>query len=218
LQNAASGSTDSVCSSGSLASIRGEWLSHGPAAQAPAGALDLAGAGVLVNGQSVPVVFASATEVVFVCPSAPVGAKLAVSVETAKGASAPATTIVRPSTPGIFTVDGTGAGNAAATILDGLRLAMPRNHRFPSQPAQAGDTLSIHMTGLPATAGSSSLIVTIGGVPVPADFVRPVAGVLGVFQVGVTIPRAAPLGESIPVSVELPAGGASQTAPIAIEQ
>jgi uncharacterized protein (TIGR03437 family) len=218
LENAASGSTDSVCSSGSLASVRGEWLSDSPGNQAPAGVLDLAGTSVLVNGQSVPVVFASPTQIVFVCPSAPVGAELAVSVATANGASTPAMAIMRTSTPGIFTVDGTGRGNAAATILNGSRLAMPRNHRFPSQPAQAGDMLSIPMTGLPANAGSGSLIVKIGGVPVPADFVRPVPGAAGVSEIGVTIPRSAALGDSIPVSVELPVGGVSQAAQIAIEQ
>jgi uncharacterized protein (TIGR03437 family) len=92
---------------------------------------------------------------------------------------------------------------------------------LPSQPAQPGDSLSIHMTGLPANIDASSLLVKIGDIAVPADFVRPLADSAGVLQVGVTIPRSAPLGDSIPVTVELLTGGsisASQTAPIAIEQ
>ena len=208
VQNAASASTDSVCTSGSLASISGEWL-------------DLAGIRVRANGQYLPVVSASPTELTFACPAVAAGAEVSVTVETAAGSSAPAKFTVRDSAPGIFTVDGSGRGQATATILNASRLAMPRNYLYPSQPAQPGDPLSIHMTGLPANLDAACVMVNIAGVRMPADFVRPLAGAPGVYEIGVTIPRSAPLGDSVPVTVELLSGGnvvASQSATIAIEE
>jgi uncharacterized protein (TIGR03437 family) len=142
-------------------------------------------------------------------------------VETAAGSSSPAKFTVCDSAPGIFTVDGSGRGQATATILNATRLAMPRNYLYPSQPAQPGDPGSIHMTGLPANLDAACVMVNIAGVRIPADFVRPLAGAFGVYEIGVTIPRSAPLADSVPVTVELLSGGsvvASQSATIAIEE
>jgi uncharacterized protein (TIGR03437 family) len=208
VQNAASASTDSVCTSGSLASIRGEWL-------------DLAGTRVRANGQYLPVVSASPTELTFACPAVAAGAEVSVTVETAAGSSVPAKFTVRDSAPGIFTVDGSGRGQATATILNATRIAMPRNYLYPSQPAQFGDPVSIHMTGLPANLDAACVMVNIAGVRIPADFIRPLAGAPGVYEIGVTIPRSAPLGDSVPLTVELLSGAnvtASQTATISIEE
>jgi uncharacterized protein (TIGR03437 family) len=166
------------------------------------------------------VIFVSPTEVTFVCPQ-PEGSAMVVSVETAMAVSAPATAAVAASAPGIFTPDGSGSGQATATIFDGSRLAMPRNHRYPSQPAQAGDDLSLLMTGVAADADPNTLAIRIGGVETHATLIRAVAGVAGVVEVGLTIPRAAPLGDAVPITIRqwLPGTGVreSQTATIAIE-
>ena len=77
------------------------------------------------------------------------------------------------------------------------------------------------MTGLPANLDTACVMVNIAGVRIPADFVRPLAEAPGVYEIGVSIPRSAPLGDSVPVTVELLSGAnvsASQTATIAIEE
>jgi uncharacterized protein (TIGR03437 family) len=228
VQNAASGSSEAACSSGSLATIRGEWLAAAAASRPAGDALSLAGTKVRANGRYVPVVSASPAEVTFVCPASAAGGELGVAVETSMGVSAPATAAVRDSAPGIFTVAANGAGGkgpapgqAIAAIFNGSRLAMPRNAQYPSQPAQAGDALSILMTGLGTDADPQTLAVRIGDVETPAAFIRPVAGAAGVVEVGIVIPRSAPVGDSVPLAVRhmLPSGGSrfSQTAAIAIE-
>jgi len=54
VRNAATGSTDAVCSAGSLAALEGGWL--GPESR------------VFVNGENTPIVSASLQQVTFVCP------------------------------------------------------------------------------------------------------------------------------------------------------
>ncbi|HEY6340476.1 MAG TPA: putative Ig domain-containing protein [Bryobacteraceae bacterium] len=220
VENAASGSRETVCSSGSLATIRGAWLANGSASDFTGTATSLAGTEVLVDGQTTPVVFVSPTEVTFVCPQTE-RSEVSVSVETAMAVSAPATAAVAASAPGIFTTDGSGSGQATATIFEGSRLAMPRNYRYPSQPAQAGDNLSILMTGVVADADPSTLAVRMGDLETHATSVRPVAGATGVVQVELTIPAAAPVGDAVPIRVRqgLPGTGGreSQPATIAIE-
>jgi uncharacterized protein (TIGR03437 family) len=191
LQNAASGSSEAVCSEESLATVRGGWLSQG-----------LGQTQVLVNGAAVPVVSASATEVSFACPSAEAGLSLAVAVETAIGRSDALTTVMRDSALGIFTVDGSGNGQAAASILDGARIAMPRNARYEGLPAQPADELQIAVTGLPASTDSRLLTVYLGDLGVPAAWVHPVAGAVDVTLIGVTLPAATPVGDSVPLTVQ----------------
>jgi uncharacterized protein (TIGR03437 family) len=191
LRNPASGSSESVCSAGSLATARGGWLTQGTSESR-----------VFVNGASVPVVYASPTEVSFACPSAQVGTTLAVAVETSIGRSATLTTVLRDSALGIFTVDGSGSGQAAASILDGARFAMPRNARYEGQPAQPGDVLQIAVTGLPSDTDPSLVTVHFGDLGVSASWVRPAAGSAGITQVGVTLPTATPVGDSVPLTIQ----------------
>jgi len=204
-QNAASESTTSVCSSGALATVRGGWLA--PDAE------------VLVNDAPVPVVFASPVQVTFVCPSIAAGTTIAVVVQTPAGRSNAIKTVVRDSALGIFTVDGSASGQAAATILDSSLIAMPRNHRFAAEPAQAGDMLRIPVTGISADTDPNLLSIQIGDLELPAISVEPVAA--GISNISVSVPGAAPFGAAIPVAIHYRSlkgdVTTSQTATIAIE-
>ncbi|HEY6343640.1 MAG TPA: hypothetical protein VIY49_19260 [Bryobacteraceae bacterium] len=217
--NAASGSAESICAAGSLASIEGTGLALGEASD-PSGGLALAGTRVAVSGRYVPLVYASGAKVVFVCPAGG-AAPMSISLETGDGRSVTASVASRESAPGIFTVDGSGQGQAAATIFNGSRLAMARNYRYSSEPAQPGDSMSIAVTGLSSDADSGQLSVVIGDLRVPVDDVHFVTGKAGVRQIGVTIPSSAPTGDAVPIVVEerLPDGSvaSSQKATIAIE-
>jgi uncharacterized protein (TIGR03437 family) len=209
LQNAASGSSDAVCSRGALATLRGGWLANG------------SGTEVLINGASVSTVLASPTAVTFPCPEATVGSRLSVAVRTAAGRSAALTTVMRDSVPGIFTVSGSANGQAVASILERRQLAMPRDARDLGVPAQPGDVLRIAVTGIPEDVDPALVTVQFGDLLVPAAWVRPVANALGVTQIGVTLPVATPVSNSLPVAIQrqLPSGqvATSQTVSIATE-
>lgn len=221
VMHAAAGSDqEAACAPGSLASAEGDWLSDAtasdPGGQIPA----LAGARVMVNGRYAPVVYSSPQRIVFICPAASQDA-LSVSVETEAGRSASVQARAKDSAPGIFTMDGLGKGQAAAAIFGGLRLAMARNYRFASQPAQPGDSLWLSVTGLSAGADASRLVAVIGGAETRVDSLRAMPGWVGVTQVAVTIPAAASIGDSIPIAIResLPDGRVanSPAATIAIE-
>jgi uncharacterized protein (TIGR03437 family) len=179
----------------------------------------LDGTKVSVNGEYAPVVYASPSKVIFVCPAARAGA-MSILVETEEGGSA-AAAASSDSAPGIFTIDGSGRGQAAATIFDGVRLAMARNYLYPSEPAQPGDSLSVPVTGLSANAEPSRLSVTLGDLRLPVDEIRPVAGWAGINLITVTIPASTPVGDAVPLTVResLVDGrvASSETATVAIE-
>jgi hypothetical protein len=98
---------------------------------------------------------------------------------------------------------------------------MPRNFRYPSQPAQPGDALSIPVTGLSADADAGRLSVSIDGLPVPVDEVSAVPGWAGIKRISITIPVFAPTGDAVPIGLteSLPDGRivTNQGAIIAIE-
>ena len=218
--HSATGSRDRVCAAGSLASIYGNWLSEDTAMDASGASLALAGTKVSVNGAFVPVVYASPTQVNFVCPGGLTGAALQVTVENESGRSSPVSVQLQDSAPGVFTVD--GSGQAAVSIGDGSMLAMARNYRYVSEPAQAGDRLSILVTGLGSNVDTAALSVKIGDASLPVDSARPLAGSAGVTELSVTVPAAASFGDAVPLIVQSvrPDGrvAASQTVMIGIEQ
>jgi uncharacterized protein (TIGR03437 family) len=213
LENAASGSRDAVCSSGGLATVRGGWLSNGTAADPSGESLQIGGTQVLVNGGPVAVVLASPTAVSFACPEAAVGTTLSVAIQTAAGRSAALTTVMRDSALGIFPM--------AVSILERGRLALARDARNEGEPAQPGDVLQIAVTGLPADADPALVSVQLGDVPIQAQWIRPIKGDVGVTQIGITIPGATPVGDSVPLAIQrrLPSGqlATSQTLLAAFE-
>src|ERR1700758_4579134 len=99
---------------------------------------------------------------------------------------------------------------------------MPRNFRYPSQPAQPGDALSIPVTGLSAAADAGRLSVSIDGLQVPVDEVSAVPGWAGVKRISITIPASAPTGDAVPIGLteSLPDGriATSQSAIVARDQ
>ena len=102
--------------------------------------------------------------------------------------------------------------------------------RSGGRPATAGDYLSIFATGLgfvsntPAdgtAAGSNSLIstvttVTIGGANALVTFAGLAPGFVGLYQINVQVPTAAPKGNAVPVILSL-AGLAANTVTIAVQ-
>src|ERR1700733_1407272 len=82
---------------------------------------NLAGTQVKVNGEYASVVYASATRVNFVCPGTDAETALTVSAENGAGVTDPQSTTMYQTAPGLYSVDGTGAGQGLI-MLSGTSL------------------------------------------------------------------------------------------------
>jgi uncharacterized protein (TIGR03437 family) len=197
--NAASRSSEAICSPGAIASIQGRWFTDAPAASDPSGASqEISGVRILVNGSGAPILSASATELTFLCPDLTAGADLQVVVQTDHGSTAPVHIAEQSAAPAIFSVDGSGHGQGAVVLDGGDKLAMVRNYRFEGQPAAPGDHVTIYATGLD---GIENIELQLGEARVAANAVVEMPGHPGVFQVTITIPDSAKAANDLPLSL-----------------
>jgi uncharacterized protein (TIGR03437 family) len=120
----------------------------------------------MVNGDAVPVLYASATRVDFLCPASVPGSHLQIAVETAGGRSEAAETIAQELAPGVFSIDGSGAGQGMVLHAGGSSLVMVRNYHYAAQPAQPGDVITLYATGM---EGASKASVRIGNTEVEPE-------------------------------------------------
>ncbi|HTT63269.1 MAG TPA: hypothetical protein VMG35_15550, partial [Bryobacteraceae bacterium] len=203
LVNAASQSPDSVCSPGSVASLLGQWLNN---ADDPVNAT---APRVYVNGSVAPVLSATSTRVDFVCPDGTPGAQLQVWLENNSGKTAPLTTMLRNSAPGIFTLNGSTQG---LILLDGSVPATVRSFASSGQPAQPGDEVAIRATGFGPDAVVS---VKLGDVEAPVLSVSPVNNLPGVYDIRVKLPAGVPVGDTVPALLRVAgnSGGSSESNP-----
>lgn len=132
------------------------------------------------------------------------------------------TLTIAPTAPGIFTLDGSGAGQAAAINFSAANQTYSLNGS--TSPAKANDTITLYLTGegdfatsIPVRTGfliPSTLtplpqmtplpIVTIGGQPATVTFSGPVVGsLLGILQINATIPAGSTTGAAVPVSIAI---------------
>ncbi|MGO9617039.1 MAG: putative Ig domain-containing protein [Bryobacteraceae bacterium] len=217
--NAASGSIQGACSPGAIARIEGRWLTQGSDASDPSGrSLELAGTSVQMEGESVPILYASPTRIDILCPDAVPALPLDIIVRTGGYVSQPVSTMQNAVAPGIFTVDGSGSGQGWVSLAGESKLAMVRNYLSAAEPATAGDRILILATGI---AAASNVLVRIGQTEVPVESVAPVPGRAGVSQIAAIVPDGSAAGNSISLSIvgQLPDGSSvgSNSVSLAIE-
>jgi uncharacterized protein (TIGR03437 family) len=120
---------------------------------------------------------------------------------------------IASSAPGIFTLDSTGQGQAAAINQDGITANSTAN------PAKAGDVISIYATGEGQTTPSGAdgkpasvpypypnlpVTATVGGQGAPVQYAGGAPGeVAGVMQVNVQIPSEITPGSAVPVQLKV---------------
>jgi uncharacterized protein (TIGR03437 family) len=195
---------------------------------------------VLINGKAVPVFYSFPTQLAVQIPVDLTGTSATYQVMVNGQASATQTVTVAPLSPGIFTLNQQGSGQGAILIAtvngvapSGAIFAAPSGSVTGqnAQPVNRGDFISIFCTGLGAVSNQpptgapppagvisntiSSATVTIGGMTVPASF-SGLTGFVGLYQVNVQVPSAAPTGDAIPVVVNI-AGQTSNQATIAVQ-
>jgi uncharacterized protein (TIGR03437 family) len=160
-----------------------------------------AGTKVMFNGVAASILYASATQVAAIVPSSITGSTAQVIVsyqgEVANSVNVP----VAPSSPSLFTLNQTGAGQAAAVNADG-------SINTAANPAKIGGVISLYATG----GGNSNLpvSVTIGGIPATVQSLGSAQSqVAGLVQVNVQIPSGVQPGGYVPVVLKI--GDASTT-------
>ena len=222
--DAASESTAPV-SPGKIVALYGAGL--GPAtltANQPNGGIystQLAGATVSFNGIAAPILYTSATQAAVIVPYAVTGTTVHVSASYQGQTSAPVTVPLDATAPSLFTLNQTGAGQAAAVN------ASDGSVNGPVHPVGVGGYISLYATGAGQTspggvdgkvaAGSSlpqpqiRVSATVGGIPAIVQYAGAAPGqVAGLMQVNVQIPNGVRPGGYVPVALQV--GNASTVA------
>ena len=206
LVNGASQSQKLACSPGAIASLAGSWLVRENLAWSePAGnTTELGGTAVTLNGDPVPVLYASGTRVDFLCPSLAPGIPILVRLENRLGKANPIAATMLAASPGIFTIDGSGNGLGAVLFPGTSAVATVRNPVVLGEPAQPGDNLAVRVTGVPTDA---VVYVQLGDVRVPGYAIQTVAGRPGVYEVLTTVPAGVVFGDAVPVRIQVISAG-----------
>ncbi len=185
---------------GSIATLFGAELAGGSAsALALPLPVTLAGASVEIGGEPAYLLYVSSRQINLVLPAAPAGGSVVVTRDGAR--SAPAAAPLSFYAPGLFTLDGTGKGPAAALHADGRVVTA-------ADPARRGETIMLFATGFgvrnPQLAIPEFLpVVRIGGFNAELTYSGPAPGFPGLNQVNVVIPLEAPIGPEVQLDLQL---------------
>lgn len=196
---------------GSIATLFGTELSGGTASAAALPLpLSLAGTSVEVGGQPVPLFYVSPRQINLLLPRN--GGEAVVVVRDGVR-SIPVPLSLAIWAPGLFTLDGTGRGPAAALHADGRLITA-------QAPARHGETIMLFATGFgyrdPRILRPDPLpVVRIGGISAELAYFGEAPGFAGLNQVNVKVPAEAPAGPATPVELQL-ANVASNTVTLAL--
>jgi uncharacterized protein (TIGR03437 family) len=169
----------------------------------------LAGTRVLFGGQPAPLLYVSATQIGAIVPYGVAGRSTIDVVVDANGARSEARNVtVAAAAPGLFTVDASGKGQAAALNQDGSL----NSSRSPGRASEVlvlfgtgeGQTLPLGQDGAITGADTPRPVqpvrVTIGGREGVVLYAGAAPGlVAGVFQVNVRLPADVSPGDAVPV-------------------
>jgi uncharacterized protein (TIGR03437 family) len=204
---------------GGVISVFGTSLSDGSTASAAGAPLptSLAGARLLVNGEAVPLFFASPLQINAQLPvDAPGdgGASFIVEVtrSTGRAVSRARTARYQEHAPGIFTLDQNGTGPGAILRNSDFSLICPPGRTDCTvNRAVRGEIVVIYAVGLGAVDGliksgeaapatyptRTAPRVSIGDTRAPVLFSGLALGFVGLYQVNVLVPRDAPTGDDV---------------------
>jgi uncharacterized protein (TIGR03437 family) len=177
----------------------------------------LANSCITVNGQPIPLIFVSPTQVNAQMPFQAVGAETVV-VHTPGGTSGNFNLTVQPNAPAVFLSGTAGPETNLPTIIRAANNTLATD----SNPIHPGDSLVIYLTGLGVTnpagttgypASGSPLSnavtapsVTLGGMNLPVIYAGLAPGEVGVYQMNVSVPGGTPTGLSMPLTINQGSG------------
>jgi len=188
---------------------------------------ELSGVRLLINGTSAPLTFVGFDQVNAVVPFGAEFLPVATFVAERDGVrSQPVTQLVAPTTPALFTLDGSGAGQAAAlnqdSAINGLQGAAKRGDVVilfgtgvgqTDPPGQDG-----RVAGAPLPRPLAPVTVRIGNVEAQVLYAGAAPGLVeGVVQINALIPATVIPGPGTPVSFTAGARRSQADVTIAIE-
>ena len=211
--NAASFTAHRPFAPGSLISIFGSGLADGPLTSALPLKSGLGNATVSIGGLVAPLQFTQDNQVNAVMPYAvPVNTQQQLVIAHGTKTSTPVMLSIAPAQPGIFTT--TKDGQGAITVF---RSADNQPVADTSNPASAGDTITIYCTGLgavmppiaegamtplsPLTQVVNPPTVTIGGVTASVTFAGMTPQFAALYQINAVVPNGVTPGDAVPVTV-----------------
>jgi uncharacterized protein (TIGR03437 family) len=176
----------------------------------------LGGVTVTVNNIAAPIYLVSANQINFLVPYAVTGSTANVIVKNATGTSNTVTLPLATTSPGIYSVDYSGAGYGVILHADYSLVT-------PSSPAQGGETVLVYLTGLgavkPAVADGvaapasplslvaltpQQLVVYMDGQPAVVQFAGLAPGFPGLYQINVTVPTNLSSTGQVDVAINTP--------------
>ena len=165
-----------------------------------------------VNGQPMPLIFVSPTQINAQMPFQSVG-NVTMIVHTPGGVSDNFNLVVSTTAPAVFLSGVAGPETNLPTVVRANNNLLATG----SNPVHHDDTLVIYLTGMGAVspvvgdgqpAPSNPLAfalaaptVTLGGVDLPVLFAGLTPGLAGVYQINVNVPRSVPQGLSVPLVI-----------------
>jgi uncharacterized protein (TIGR03437 family) len=204
-------------SQGEIIVIKGSGLGPAQITEATVGdtgifGTGLAGTAVSVNGIAAPMIYTSAAQVASVFPYG-INSNTAQVTVTYQGQTTDVFPVpVASSAPGIFTLDGSGQGQAAAVNQD-------NSLNTAGTPAKFGDVIVLFATGegqttpsgmdgkpatVPLPKPNLTVSVTIGGQPAQLQYFGGApAEIAGLMQINAVIPYGIQTGNSVPVVLKV---------------
>jgi uncharacterized protein (TIGR03437 family) len=187
----------------------------------------IGGTQVLFDGTPAALIWTSANQVNAVVPFGISAQTTQIQVQYQGQASDSVAVAVAPSTPGIFSLDGSGAGPGAILNQDG-------SINSAAQPAAAGSSVTLFATGAGqlSPAGVDGSVVTASNLPVPTLPVSVQIGgvdasvlysggapglVEGVLQVNVVVPAGIASGPAVPVVLRVGSRSSQQGITISVQ-
>ncbi len=180
-----------------------------------------------VNGQPMPLVFVSATQVNAQMPFQEVG-NVVMVVHTPGGVSPNFNLVVQSYAPAVFLSASAGPLTNLPTVVRASTDLLVTD----SNPIHLGDMVTLYTTGLgavspvvpnglpgPSNPLANSIVtpsVTIGGVSLNVSFAGLAPGEVGVYQINATLPSSVPQGLNLPLTITQ--NGNSQTVSVRVVQ
>jgi len=180
----------------------------------------LASSCLTVNGQPIPLIFVSPTQVNAQMPFQAIGDVVMV-VHTPAGVSSNFNLVVPPTAPAVFVSGSAGPLTDLPTVVRQATNLLVTS----SNPVHLGDMLVIYLTGMglvtpvvpngtpgpvsPLAMAISPPQVTLGGASLSVEFAGLAPGEVGVYQINATVPMNAPQGLNVPLVISQ--DGSTQT-------
>jgi uncharacterized protein (TIGR03437 family) len=178
----------------------------------------MGGTRVLLNGTPLPVIYSSAKQVSAAAPySLLPDQSFLLQVEYGGGTSVGFPVMSAGLNPALFTLNGTGAGNAAAFQVDSVKQEVVLNsEKTPATKAAvlmlyatgAGPTIPIPADGFVAVEASTLSIpevaVLLGDTALEVLYAGAAPGLIsGIVQINARIPEGVPTGKAVPLTLRI---------------